>query len=73
MAELVHLQGLIDHFTYVILDRQAFNGNVDSGRPELFISVYCSKDTQQIIKFIAWLQTFSCEIGLELQHSNFWL
>jgi hypothetical protein len=49
---------------YVILDRQAFDGNVESGHPELFISVYCSEDSQQIMKFIAWLQTFSSETGL---------
>jgi hypothetical protein len=64
MAEHVHLQGLIGHFIYVILDRQALNGNVESGHPELFISVYCSKDSQQIKKFMTWPQTFSCEIGL---------
>jgi len=57
MVEHIHLQGLIGHFIYVILDRQAFNGNVESGHPELFISVYCSKDSQQIM-------AFSCEIGL---------
>jgi len=64
VAEHVYLQGLVGHFTYVDLDRQAFSGNVESGHPELFISIYCSEDSQQIMKFIAWPQTFSCEIGL---------
>jgi len=61
---ICYVQGLIGDFINVSLDRQAFNGNVESGRPELFISMYCSEDSQQIMKFIAWLQTSSCEIGL---------